>query len=116
MKTKWYVAAMLPVLCAGSQLYAQNAELDRKAFETEKAKAEQGDAGAQCNLGVIYAKGNGVPQNYAEAVKWYRRAAEQDDPAAQSNLGAMYDHGDGVPQDYVEAHNCPVITHTASTA
>ncbi len=39
--------------------------------------AEQGYAGAQFYLGVMYATGRGLPQDYAEAVKWYRKAAEQ---------------------------------------
>ena len=47
--------------------------------------------------------GQGVPQDYAEAVKWYRLAAEQGYAAAQYNLGVMYDNGQGVPQDYAEA-------------
>ena len=51
----------------------------------------------------MYDNGQGVPQDYAEAVKWYRLAAEQGDVAAQYNLGIMYDNGDGVPQDYKEA-------------
>ena len=46
----------------------------------------------------------GVPQYYAEAVKWYRRAAEQGHAGAQFNLGVMYANGDAVPQDYVAAH------------
>ncbi len=51
----------------------------------------------------MYDNGQGVPQDYAEAVKWYRMAAEQGDAKAQSNLGFMYDNGQGVPQDYAEA-------------
>ena len=51
----------------------------------------------------MYDNGEGVPQDYAEAVKWYRLAAEQGDALAQNNLGAMYDNGEGVPQDYAEA-------------
>ena len=61
-------------------------------------------AAAQSNLGVMYANGQGVPQDYAEAVKWYRKAAEQGDAAAQYNLGLMYANGQGVPQDYVQAY------------
>lgn len=38
--------------------------------------AEQGIANAQNNLGVMYNAGRGVPQDYAEAVRWYRLAAE----------------------------------------
>ena len=62
--------------------------------------ADQGDAAAQSNLGVMYANGQGVPQDYAEAVQWYRKAADQGDADAQNNLGVMYDKGQGVPQDY----------------
>jgi TPR repeat protein len=40
-------------------------------------QAEQGDAEAQYYLGLMYDRGQGVPQDHAEAVKWLRRAAEQ---------------------------------------
>ena len=56
------------------------------------------------NLGVMYGKGEGVAQDYREAVKWFRVAAEQGDASAQSNLGLMYAFGQGVAQDYVQAH------------
>ena len=39
--------------------------------------AEAGDEVAQYNLGIMYENGEGVPQDYKEAVKWYRLAAEQ---------------------------------------
>ena len=68
--------------------------------------AKQGDGLAQYNLGVIYAKGFGVPQDYKEAVRWYTLAAEhshQGQAASQFSLGIMYDVGQGVPQDYKEA-------------
>ena len=39
--------------------------------------ADQGDANAQFNLGVMYDQGQGVPQDYQQAVKWYRLAADQ---------------------------------------
>jgi uncharacterized protein len=51
----------------------------------------------------MYAQGLGVEQDYAEAVKWYRKAADQGVTAAQSNLGLMYAQGLGVAQDYAEA-------------
>ena len=66
--------------------------------------AEQGDAKAQYNLGVMYKKGMGVAQDYGQAVKWYRRAAEQGYAEAQNNLGVMYGNGRGVVEDYVTAH------------
>ena len=72
--------------------------------------AEQGDAKAQYNLGLMYEEGKfdvhlgyGVPRDYAEALKWYRLSAEQGNALAQRNLGLMYANG-GVPLDYVQAH------------
>ena len=52
----------------------------------------------------MYANGEGVPENDAEAVRWYRMAAEQGDVLAQYNLGAMYANGEGVPENYVLAY------------
>ena len=51
----------------------------------------------------MYANGSGVPQDAAEAVRWYRLAAEQGLARAQTNLGFMYANGSGVPQDAAEA-------------
>jgi TPR repeat protein len=65
--------------------------------------AEQGNADAQFNLGVMYRKGKGVIQDYKEAAKWYRLAAEQGFADAQFNLGVMYDYVEGFTQDYKEA-------------
>jgi len=44
-----------------------------------------------------------VLQDYAEAVRWYRKAADQGYAIAQYDLGNMYDQGKGVPQNYGEA-------------
>jgi hypothetical protein len=68
------------------------------------AKAEQGYAGAQYSLGLMYAKGEGVPQDDKEAVKWYRKAAEQGYASAQLMLGLWYALGHGVPEDMVSAY------------
>ena len=45
---------------------------------------------AQFNLGAMYGTGRGVPQDDAEAVRWYRLAAEQGNADAQFNLGVVY--------------------------
>ena len=65
--------------------------------------AENGDAVAQSVLGFMYANGQGVSQDSAQAVVWLRRAAEQGFAAAQINLGTMYTEGRGVPQDNAQA-------------
>ena len=68
-----------------------------------RARAEKGDALAQLNLGVMYENGRGVPEDDAEAVRWFRLAAEQGNAFSQSNLGVKYLNGEGVPQDDAEA-------------
>jgi TPR repeat protein len=52
----------------------------------------------------MYENGHGVPQNYAAAAAWYRKAADQGNALAQLNLGIMYYEGKGVPQNYVQAY------------
>jgi TPR repeat protein len=72
-------------------------------IETMRKAAEAGDAVAQYNLGLMYHDGEGVPEDYAEAFKWFRKAAEQRYAKAQYSLGDMYYKGRGVPQDIAEA-------------
>ena len=75
----------------------------KTAFNEWKPLAEQGNADAQYNLGVMYDTGTGVLKDDKEAVKWYLKAAEQGMADAQGNLGVMYDTGKGVLKDYKEA-------------
>jgi len=65
--------------------------------------AEQGDANAQTNLGMIYNGGVILPLDHMEARRWYRLAAEQGLAIAQTNLGIGYANGLGVPEDDAEA-------------
>ncbi len=51
----------------------------------------------------MYKRGEGVPQDYQEALKWFRLAAEQGSAGDQFNLGLMYKNGFGVPQNDQEA-------------
>ena len=52
----------------------------------------------------MYDNGEGVPEDDAKAVSWYRKAAEQGHAKAQFNLGYMYAKGEGVLEDYVQAY------------
>ena len=54
---------------------------------------------AELWLGTMYAKGQGVKQDYEKAAKWLRSASEKGIAAAQYKLGIMYSLGQGVPQD-----------------
>ncbi len=68
------------------------------------AGGRAGTALGQFNLGGIYLNGRGVPQDDAEAIRWYRLAAEQGYAAGQRNLGVAYTTGRGVRQDNVAAY------------
>ena len=52
----------------------------------------------------MYAEGQGVQQDYKQAVKWFTKAAEQGQALAQLILGRMYWLGTGVAKDFVEAY------------
>jgi TPR repeat protein len=65
--------------------------------------ATLGNTEVQFNLGLMYGLGQGVPQDWKEAARWYRLAAEQGNAGAQNMLGILYRDGQGVPQDYKEA-------------
>ena len=67
----------------------------KEAVKRYQKAADQGDAEAQINLGLMYENGEGVEQDDKEAVKWYQKAADQGDALAQhildsqSNLNAQ---------------------------
>jgi hypothetical protein len=92
---------------------AATAADNRHDYATEFALlrplAEQGDATAQAGIAMLYAFGNGVPEDDAEAVAWLRKAADQKNggiatAGAKGALGLMYESGRGVPKDYVQAY------------
>lgn len=65
--------------------------------------AESGQVSAQLLLGEMRLTGNGIPVDYAEALKWFRAAAEQGDAQALRRLGFMYESGLGVKWDLAQA-------------
>ncbi len=65
-------------------------------FEKTKQLAEQGDADAQYYLGWQYEYGQGVKEDYAEAVRWYTKAAEQGLDVAQDLLDIKQKTGQGL--------------------
>jgi TPR repeat protein len=70
---------------------------------TATPAGDRNDAEVQFNRGTSYYLGQGVPKDYAEAVKWFRKAAEQNYAPAQSMLGTVFLSGEGVAKDYREA-------------
>ena len=67
------------------------------------ARAKAGDPAAQHDLGVLYAQGEGMTQDYASAAAWFREAAINGIVNAQYNLAVLYERGLGVPQNMSEA-------------
>lgn len=66
--------------------------------------AEAGDLNMQVQVGQMYDFGQGVPQDDAEALKWYLRAAEAGNNKAQYQAGMLYFRSPDVPQDPVQAY------------
>ena len=99
-------AAMGNLRGLGTDLREMGIVIDEIEETGDKAKvsAELGNPDSQLALGLMYADGNGVPQDFTEAAKWFRKAAEQGHDGSQLALGALYTYGSGVPQDYVQAH------------
>ena len=81
----------------------------KEAAKWYRKAAEQGDASAQYHLGRMYAKGEGVTENYKKSVVWLSRAANQGNAEAQFGLGYMYETGWGVPEDNVRAYAWMVL-------
>ena len=69
----------------------------------ERRWEDEGEAEELCKRGDRYLTGNGVTQDYGEAVRCYRQAAQMGHEQAQFNLGECYAQGTGVPQDFAEA-------------
>ncbi len=73
-----------------------------KKFE-QAVQYDPDNARAIYNLGCCYEFGQGVSENEALAIKWYRKAAEQGEAAAQYAIGIHLEHGIGVVQSQTEA-------------
>lgn len=72
-------------------------------YQPNNNMAEPGDAAGLTNLGMRYAKGDGVPKDSTKAVELFRKAASQGDVGAMNNLGVMYAKGAGVEQSHTQA-------------
>ena len=94
-------AARADAYAAGARSYA--AQNYVRAAEIFLPLAEQRDARAQTYLGVMYLRGQGVPQNFPVAAYWLHLASAAGLPTAQYFFGLMYDKGQGMAQDFVLA-------------
>jgi TPR repeat protein len=95
------VALVLP---SGRASSSPPSDVSAEELQTLHTQAGQGNAKAQYFLGMMYAHGRGVPQDYTTARGWYEKAAAQGYAMAQYNLGALYFYGQGVPQNDVKTY------------
>ncbi len=91
-----------------SYLYGYEVEVDYKeAFKSLSAAASQGASRAVLNLGIMHAKGLGIPQNIPEAIRLFEAVAKPSDSsdafAARIELGRLYSSGFGMPIDIAKA-------------
>lgn len=105
--------ASVRALKRNQQTTAQNTKTQQSTTEAQKTEqtkfeknieaARNGDIAAQNIIGVCYYNGDGVEQDYKEAVEWFRKTAEKGNVTGQYNMGYMYDYGKGVEQNHEQA-------------
>ena len=111
MSLRFTITLVLSIVCLAMPVWADfQAGMDANnrgdyatALHEWRPLAEQGDALAQFNLGVLYRKGRGAPQDDVQARQWFEKAAAQGQAKAQFNLGTLYFNGEGVAKDYQQA-------------
>ena len=110
MKPRWtivVVSGCVALILGSLTWYFVRSQLNNRQLakdaEACRIRAAQGDAESQFKLGSMYYHGKGAPQDYGEAIRWYRKSAEQGYAKAEYNLSNMYHDGRGVTPDNVEA-------------
>jgi SH3-like domain-containing protein len=98
-----FLILLLPLTVAAddfSEAVAAYADADyEKAYQLWRPLAENGDAGAMFDLGVLYWEGQGIPRNRSLAIQWWQRAAQQEVAAAQYNVSLAHYLGEEVAHD-----------------
>ncbi|MEO6307400.1 MAG: tetratricopeptide repeat protein [Nitrospiraceae bacterium] len=111
MSLRFPITVVLSIVClavpAWADYKAGEDAYNRGDFATAlrewRPLAEQGNPEAQVNLGQLYLKGHGVPQDYIQARQWFEKAAVQGRTEAQTGLGDLYLTDHGGRQDYQQA-------------
>lgn len=73
-------------------------------YKLLKRSATQGDAKAQCKIGLCYINGDGVEKDLKKAFLWFEKSANQGNADAMKNLADCYDKGNGVGCDIIKAY------------
>ncbi len=80
-------------------------QYDSSNLEVIQTRANDGNAQAQFELGLLYSQGKTVSIDTATAAKWLQKAAESNHVAAMTLLAWMYVKGEGVKEDHTIAFN-----------
>jgi hypothetical protein len=72
---------------------SEDEELRSSAITWMERAAHAGYAPAQCELGIRYITGEGLPQSDPAALRWFSLSAEQGYVPAQYNLAVLYLYG-----------------------
>ena len=74
-----------------------------RAMSLWEQLAEEGDAGAMNNLGVLYDQGKGAEPDQGRALHWFSRSANAGNPSGMNNYGRLLQQGRGIPANPEEA-------------
>lgn len=119
MRTIFHTAIMAFFIALASPLCAEIEEardlMEAGKFEEARAAlwpaARSGNADAEELIGVMYALGLGVEQDYTRAFEWYLRSSMKGHPGAQSGVAWYYEVGLGMPApDLVRAYMWYVLS------
>ncbi len=99
------IAAALPAFAQQSETFTEIRPGDISVDPANLIEgANRGDVRALNNLGLLWARGVGLPApNYEEAMRFWKEAARRGYTVSMNNLGLLYANGQGVKQSYEEA-------------
>ena len=101
---------LLIVLICAIPVVAQESE--QAYFQRRLVEAREGDAGAQDDVGVLYAEARGVRRNNLKAVYWFRKSAAQGHVLGSCNLALHYARGQGLRKNPILALKWAFISHS----
>jgi len=96
-------ASDLPPVEAAPTTAVTRAPATRTTRNALRSAAASGNSAAQYEVGLRYAQGTGVPQDYDQAAYWFDLSAKQNLAIAQYRLATLFEKGRGVPQDQEQA-------------
>jgi TPR repeat protein/ATP-dependent protease ClpP protease subunit len=88
------------------ELYDKNESLTwlvKAAEKSDDGTSRSSRARAQYLLGIRYEKGDGVKENYSEALRLFKLAGNNGDDFAQYSLGRVYYKGKGVVENFAKS-------------